>query len=176
MKIRWLRFNIYLLAAVAVTCGCHTTSEKAQKKALSSLRLHLEVSQDGTQGNEPVSVCRSTPVLVNVDKMPFLTEANLSEAKVIDVIGGYALRLQMDHSGTSLLEMYTAANHGRRIAVFVQFGDELKERRWLAAPVIKQRISNGVFVFTPDASREEAEQIAQGLNNVVKKTRTWLDK
>jgi hypothetical protein len=31
-----------------------------------------------------------------------------------------------------------------------------------------KRISDGVLVFTPDASREEADRIVLGLNNVAK--------
>jgi hypothetical protein len=48
------------------------------------------------------------------------------------------------------------------------------ESRWLAAPVIPRRISNGVLTFTPDASREEADLIAIGLNNVAKKVQDDL--
>ena len=52
----------------------------------------------------------------------------------------------------------------------------MKDYRWLAAPVISHRISDGVLVFTPDATREEAEEIALGLNNVSKKVHRWLDR
>ena len=78
--------------------------------------------------------------------------------------------------GTVLLEECTAANRGRRIAIFSQFGEKIKDYRWLAAPVITRRISDGVLVFTPDATREEAEEIALGLNNVSKKVHTWIDR
>jgi hypothetical protein len=40
--------------------------------------------------------------------------------------------------------------------------------RWLAAPVISRRISNGVLVFTADCERDEADQLVLGLNNVTK--------
>ena len=172
MNIRWCWFNIYLALALALAgvCGCKTSGEANPKKLLSTLRLHLEASRDGTKSNEPVPIYREKPVMVNVDKMPFLTEANVAEAKVIDVVGGFALRIQFDHPGTALFEEYTVANRGRRIAVFTQFGEKIKDVRWLAAPVISRRISNGVFTFTPDATREECEEIAAGLNNVAKKT------
>jgi preprotein translocase subunit SecD len=114
--------------------------------------------------------------MVNVDKTPFLNESNVSGAKVVDVVGGFALRIQFDHAGTAMLEQYTVANRGRKIAVLSQFGEELKNLRWLAAPFISRRITDGVLLFTPDATREEAEEIALGLNNVVKKTQTWIDK
>ena len=32
-----------------------------------------------------------------------------------------------------------------------------------------------MFTFTPDATREECEEIAVGLNNVAKKVQLWPD-
>jgi preprotein translocase subunit SecD len=90
-------------------------------------------------------------------------------------VGGFALRIQFDHRGTILLEEYTTANRGRMVAIFSQFGDELKDYRWLAAPVISRPITDGVLIFTPDTNREEAEEIATGLNNVSKKVHAWVD-
>jgi preprotein translocase subunit SecD len=178
MKICWHRFNIYLslVLAAGVVCGCRTSEESRQKKLLSTVRLHLETNRDTSGFNEAVPIYREHPFMVTVEKIPFLNESNLSEARVVDVVGGYALRLQFNHAGTALLEQYTATNRGKRIAVFCQFGEDLKEVRWLAAPVISRSIGDGVFVFTPDATREETEQIAFGLNNDVKKSTTWIDK
>jgi len=42
--------------------------------------------------------------------------------------------------------------------------------RWLAVPSITQRINDGVLTFTPDCSREEADELVAGLNVVAKKT------
>jgi preprotein translocase subunit SecD len=179
MMVRLERFNTYLLvmaAAFVVVCGCQSTGAKLPKKLLSTLRLHLEVSLDGTKANEPVPVYRDKPFWVNVDKMPFLTEGNVSTASVIDVVGGYALRVQFDQAGTALLEECTTASRGRKIAVFSQFGRKIKDYRWLAAPMISHRITDGVLVFTPDATREEAEEIALGLNNVSTKVHKWIDR
>ena len=166
MKIQPERFNIYLLlvALGMGLCACHT-SESGKKKELSTLRLHLEANPDGTGSSEAVPVFRESPVLVNVEKTPFLTEANVAEAKLLDVMGGYAIQLQLDRRGSWLLDQYSAANKGRRIAIFSQFGVPA-QARWLAAPVLTQRITNGFLVFTPDATKEEAEGIVRGLNNV----------
>jgi preprotein translocase subunit SecD len=177
MKIRWNRFNLYLvlaLAAVAV-CGCQIFGGTKAEKQLSTLRLHLEVNRDGTKANEPVPIYRQKPVMVNVEKEPFLTEADVAEAKVIDVVGGFALRIRFDHPGAALLEEYTTANLGRKIAIFSQFGEKIKDCRWLAAPVIARRITDGVLTFTPDATREECEEIALGLNHVARKVQTWTE-
>ena len=178
MKIRWHRFNVYLALALAAATfgGCRTASERKDKKLLSRLRLHVEASRDATGFNEAVPVYRQHPFMVNIEKIPFLNESNVSGARVVDVVGGFALRIQFDHAGAALLEQYSASNRGKKVAVFCQFGEKLNNVRWLAAPVISRRISDGVFVFTPDATREEAEEIAVGLNNVFKKARTWINK
>ena len=57
----------------------------------------------------------------------------------------------------------------RTFAVLCRFGPKFKEVRWLNAPYISRRISNGIFQFTPDASREETEQIILGLKHTVEK-------
>lgn len=180
MKIPWDRFNLYLLAALLVTiaaaCGCRSAEERKQRRMLSTLRLHLEANRDGTQADEAVPVYRARPAWVRIAKNPFLTEANVSEAAVVDAVGGFALRVQFNREGKTLLNQYTAINRGRRMAIFSQFGNELKEARWLAAPVISRHITDGVLIFTPDATRAEAAEIALGLNNVSRKVRTWVDR
>ncbi len=178
MKIRWNRFKLYLLVPLAVVavCGCQSSGLRKSKKQLSTLRLHLEAGRNGPKSNQAVPVYREKAIMVNIDKTPFLTEEQVSDAKVIDVVGGFALRIQFDHRGTSLLEQWTTGNRGRRIAMFCQFGEDMKYYRWLAAPAITRRIADGVLVFTPDATREEAEEIALGLNNVSKKVHSWVDK
>jgi hypothetical protein len=44
-----------------------------------------------------------------------------------------------------------------------------RESAWLSAVLIRQRISNGMFRFTPDASRAEGVRIVRGLRNVLAK-------
>jgi len=178
MKIHGNRFNIYLLAMLiaAGAGGCQSSGERNSKKLVSTLRLHLEVNRDGTKANETVPVYRETPIMVNVEMQPFLSEADVAHAEVIDVVGGFALRLQFNQTGTSTFEQYTVENHGKRIAIFTQFGEKIEEQRWLAAPLITRRVSDGVLTFTPDATREESEEIAVGLNNVAKKLTTWVDR
>lgn len=168
-------FNIYLCVALvaALFVGCKTTDEDKQKhkdkKLAAVLRLHLETRPDNSGHQETITVLRDTPVQISIQKTPFLNEANIADANVIDGIGGFSLSLKFDRRGRWLLEQYTTANVGRRIAVYAQFGEGLKQARWLAAPVIRKHIGDGVLTFAPDATREEAEQIAKGLKNVAKK-------
>jgi preprotein translocase subunit SecD len=170
MMIKFARFNIYLCCAVGVLflTGCQTAEKKKAKekdKEATTLELHMEVNTDGTSDNAPVSIGREGLFQVNVDQTPFVDSANLTEAKVVEEAGGFVIECKFDWTGSTLLESMTSANLGKRIAVFCKFGKD----RWLAAPIIKKRITTGVFRFTPDATREEADRIVRGLNNVTKK-------
>lgn len=167
MMIRFLRFNSYLALALvlALAAGCKSTKPRKLKEA--SLRLHLEVNPDGSDRNEPIPVGRQQPFQVNVEKRAFLTEFNIERATVMDTMGGYSISVQFDKEGSWLLEQYTTANKGKRMAIAAEFG----EMRWLAAPVMSQRIANGLLIFTPDASREEAEKLVGGLNRFAEKVR-----
>ena len=177
MKIRWHRFNIYfcLAAALALAGGCKTAESK-RKNALATLQLRQEVNPSPMGGSEVITVHRDPLVQLNVAQAAFLTDAHVKQAKVLDVPGGYALSIQFDREGAWLLEQYTAASKGRHIAIFSQFADppdyKLNKGRWLAAPKIATHIADGLFIFAPDTTREEAERIAIGLNNVAKKLGT----
>jgi len=172
MKIRPGRFNTYLclLFGIALGWGCQTShTPKAPKKGYRLLRLHLEVNPDGTGNNSTVTIGRQSTFPVNVNKLPFVDENNLVNARLLeDNFGGFALEIRLNRQGSWLLEQYTVANKGRRIAVFA----ELDGFRWLAAPRITKGISDGVFSFTPDATREETEKLVLGLNDTVKKLRS----
>ncbi len=182
MKIRWCRFNTYLLLAglLAGVYGCATTPEekkaKEEKKQLSSLRVHLQTTPEESPGSTPVPVFRESPVMFHIQRAPFLTEANVTKAKVLDVMGTVAIQVEFDHTGMFLLEQCTTANKGRRMVIFSQFGETTDAARWLSAPLIKERIVNGTLTFTPDATREEADRIVRGLNNLIAKEKknSWL--
>jgi preprotein translocase subunit SecD len=166
------RFNIYLLCLVALAAATGCQTSKKPEKALATLRLHLEVVPQSMDFSTQVPVYRARPVMVTVDKSPFLTEINLTSAKVVDVMGGFDLQIQFDRQGSWILEEYTTTNPGKHLAIFSTFAfQDKKEGRWLGAPVISRRISNGLLTFTPDASREEAEAIALELNNAAKKNK-----
>jgi hypothetical protein len=177
MMIRANRFNFYLILALTlgIASGCKSTEGK-EKKALATLRLHQEINSDPLGRSETVEVYRESPIKFTIDKVAFLSEANVKEAKVIDVTGGFALEIQFDRQGSWLLEQYTAASKSKHILIasqFVEPGEEkINSGRWLAAPQIHTHVTDGRFAFTPDASREEAERIAKGLNNVAKKLAT----
>jgi hypothetical protein len=175
MKFWWLRFNLYLSTALWLTAGCHTEAHK-RKYQPSKLDVHVEANADGTNLSERVPIYRAHPFMVNVEKEPILSELNMAGAQVVDVVGGFAIRLVFNRQGSWILEQNSVNHQGRRFAIHCEFGPQLKEVRWLAAPVVSHRIRDGVLVFTPDATREEADELVLGLNNIargVKEKNTW---
>ena len=169
MLIRPGRFNLYLLALLTASlfvAGCDTIQKKGKAEE-ASLRLHLEVNAAGGAQGTNVLVGRSSPFPVTVDRQPFLSEFNMEWAKVMDTLGGFSIVLQFNAEGTILLEQYTTEYRGRHTAILAEFG----VMRWIAAPVMQNRIANGQFVFTPDTTREEAEKIVRGLNRVAELVR-----
>jgi hypothetical protein len=166
MKIRLSPFNIYLLLALAVLgLACKTTEERKLSKQASTLRVYLARLSERGSG---VAVYRQNPVHFNVEHEPIVTETDLETAEVIDQPGGFAIKARFNGHGALLLEQATVAHHSEHLAIQSFFG----ESRWLAAPQIKRRISNGELVFTPDATREEADRIVRGLTNVVNKVKS----
>lgn len=179
MKIRCLRFNLYLCVALLLTAalviGCQTEALK-RKHQVSTLTIHLQGHADRTNMSERVPIYRAHPYMISVEREPILTQMDIIKAEVVDVVGGFAIRLQFSQQGTLLLEENSVSHAGERFAIHCEFGEQLKEKRWLAAPIVSRRISDGVLVFTPDATREEADQLVLGLNNVgkeVKKADEW---
>jgi hypothetical protein len=169
MVIAARRFNIYL--QILLFSLLLTSCKSLEKKQLAVLEIHLE-TKDIPEHVEQVIISRDRPFSLNVLKQPFLIQNDIAQAQVIDVVGGFALRLQFDHQGAWLLEETSGGNPGKHLAIFSQFivppENKLNTGRWLAGPRMNKRITDGVLVFTPDTTREEAENIALGLNNVAK--------
>jgi hypothetical protein len=170
MMFRLLRFNIILTVLVCISlCTACQTEERKKKKTAAMISLHMEVSPFEKEQSETISMPRDNPFNINITKESFLNESDLSDAKVIEGKGGFAISLRFDRRGQWLLEQYTSVNKGRRVVIECAFGPKLKEKRWIAAPVITRHVSDGILTFTPDATREEAEEMVLGLNNVAKK-------
>lgn len=171
-------FNLYLIAVLALSllCGCQTPEQKQKAKQVAAVRIHMESTPEDPSVTQSITVVRADPVTLTIEQEPILTEANLVSAKTIDDAGGFAVELKFDEISTGLLEQYTASNLRKHLAIYGQWGDKLKDGRWLAAPMITQRVYNGTLTFTPDMSRDEADQFIVGLTNVVKKIQKgqWL--
>ncbi len=164
------RFNLYLLLAVtlALVSGCATFKKKDPQTA--ALRIHIESDVAASSTSKAISVLRSEPVVVNIVTEPILTEANVVAARLVTVQGGFSVELKFDETGSWTLEQFSASSPGKHLVIFGQWGDKLANGRWLAAPSINRRMADGLMTFTPDASREEMDQLVKGLNDFAKKT------
>ena len=140
-----MRFNLFLalmaLMALGVLCGCQTDKKT---KIISVLRVHMEansVNGDTTQSNtaQSVTILRSNPVLITINKEPFLTEANIIAAAVIEARGGFAIQIQFDEMGALTIEQCTASNPGKHYAVFGQWAN--KRRMAAGSPLRSSRIA-----------------------------------
>lgn len=168
MIIRGLRFNsnlcLKILATMVFATGCQS-SKPRQTKEPASLRVHLQAT-DSRMDYAMAPVYRAAPVSIPIEKNPFLTEVNIADAQVTESQGVLALVIKLDQKGAWILENYTGANPGRNFAIFSQWGKKAENSRWLAAPAISFRITDGVLSFTPDASKAECEEIVRGWRNV----------
>lgn len=174
MKVYARRFNLFLAFALVVSlCGCSTVMSWFHKPAPTAImRVHIELAPElaaaKADSAETVSVLRADPVSVTIDKDPVLSEANIVAARLIDTPESPAVEVKFDENGTWVLEQYSASNPGRHFVIFGQWGDKMKDARWLAAPLITKRLNDGILSFTPDMSRDEARQFVLGLSNVAK--------
>jgi hypothetical protein len=169
MKSPFRTINIYLLGGavlVVALAGCQAKKDEDLKKQ-AVVRLHLEVKKEVVRRSTEVDIIRSHPIRLNMSDDFVLHEGYLEAATMVDTPeGGYAIKLEYNQQGAWTLRNVTSVNTGKHIGVSAQF---YPETRWLAAPIIEHPITNGVFSFTPDASREETRKIVDGLNYTVEK-------
>jgi preprotein translocase subunit SecD len=179
MKTPRIRFNTYLVVLVlSATAGCKSPAQRKHDQTLATLRLHLEVPPDSVDNPSSVQrvlgrseVVEIAGARISVNDLSFLDEAFVERAAVVDTRdGGFAMQVQFIEHGRMVIESITTENPNRHIGILSRWGIEDKgTQRWLAAPVINGQISDGILLFTPNTSREEADEIALGLNNVAKK-------
>ena len=177
LKMRgWtVRINTFFPACVLMAslwmagCASDPATKKEPKKdsEVAALRVHVEL-RDGAEGGRTISVLRASPVSLLIEKEPFLDERDLKSAKLVDTVTGFAISATCTLHGRLVLEMTSVSRTGRHLAIVSTWesAKDKTETRWIAAPVLKGAIREGVLTFVPDCSREEAEHIVRGLNNV----------
>lgn len=168
------RFNLYLtgfLILALAGAGC-STFKKKKEEPVGAVRVHIESTANAEGEGQTVSVLRADPVLVTISKSPVLTEADLMQAALVATPGGFSIELKFDETGAWTLEQFTAAYSGKHFVIYAQWGQKLKDGRWVAAPLITGRNATGILAFTPDMSHDEAQQFVAGLNAVAKKIQT----
>ncbi len=169
-----------VLVLLLVLAGCATgpssSSGKSDKpgKPIKYLRIHLETRHDIPQRSMAVEVGRSTPMRFTVEKVPILSENQVESAALIEQSGGIEVRLKFNPEGAMALQNYTSAAVGRHLVLMTDIDEEV---RWIAAPLIRGRMDDGVLIFTPAATKAEMERLVRGLNGEVRrKKKQWLDR
>jgi preprotein translocase subunit SecD len=160
------RFNLYFVPVMVglLVSGCALWHHE-KKGPTAALRVHGEANATTSSSSKTISIMRSQPVELTISEDPILTEADVVSARVIDSPGGgFAVQVQFESTPGWQLEEFTAGNPGKHLAIFGQWSEKPSDGRWLAAPLITHRIADAKLVFTPDASREEADQLVKGLN------------
>jgi hypothetical protein len=173
MKLHWARFNHFLVVGLlcVLAWGCNSPGagggkkEQGRKSDATSLAVFQEASADGRGGGTPVPISREQRVPVYIERAPILDDGVVQEAAVVEVYDGFAIQVRFTFHGTLALQAATATKRGSRLAIWARWTEE----RWLAAPLIARTIDDGILTFTPDATRQEAERIVRGLNNMAEK-------
>ena len=146
--------------------------KKKKQKIVNRLRVHVEAKRELPERSLPAIVGRNNPLIFNVEKIPILNESHVENAVLVDEPGGFTVRIRLNSMGAKLLESYTTAAAGRHLCVITDIDGE---GRWLAAPLVRQRIADGILSFATDASREEMERLVLGLNETIRKEKKrWL--
>jgi len=161
MDIDLRRFNLILLmAALLLSCnGCQTSKSKEDETIL---RIHVEAKEDSSFTRK-IKVFKDESVTMRVHEMTLLSHVDVVDAQVVEALGGFAIQFKLTPMGRWQMDQHSGLNIGRHYAIYTLYGKKPAVSRWIAAPIISHRISNGVILFTPDATREEAEMIVKGL-------------
>jgi hypothetical protein len=168
MKISASAFNTFLLALFVLGCASGKTEEEKKKdKEVTTMRFHLESNAYAPDQTAAVAVGRGPLMYVRASKDWFLNEGDVERATLLentDNMGGWAIAIQFNGHGTLVLDSITTRYRNSRVVIWTR----ADEARFIAAPRMPYRITNGLFKFTPDTTHEEAERIVRGLNNVAK--------
>lgn len=161
---------IFIAAAMAVA-GC-ASKDDGKGKPLKHIRVHVESRHDIQERALVAEIGGPGALKFSVEKLPILNEVHVERAALVDQPEGFQMRLKFDSLGTRILESYSSAALGKHFAIMTEIDGET---RWIAAPLVRGRLGDGVLTFTPLASREDMERLVAGLNAEVEKRRSrWL--
>ena len=152
----------FLAVLLLSLCGCATGR---QAENLSTIRFFAGVNPDSSDRHRFVPLYQASELRIPVAKEPFLDEGHVRRASVEETVGGFRVRLEFDRRGSGLLRNASHQFRDRHIAIQAAFPETL----WLGAPKMERAIDDGVFLFTPHLTREEARRLVDGLNALAEK-------
>lgn len=144
------------LLLVLSLLGLTACASKPPKNA-ATLSMHLPAPASLPDYRRMPVVLRMPAISLYIDKFAVLTERDLETAAVTGAGDGFAIRLVFGRHGTIELDRLSLNNRGELLVILINGVP-------VAAPMLKQRIVDGYFEFTPDLTREQAEKVVEGLN------------
>jgi len=192
MKERRGSFNLFLGLATLILCwGVHGATpeekklakeleqkKKLEAKQMAQIRVYREVtdfsgraSELGTLGVNKATVGRTDPVEMTVQREAVLDERDVKRATLVEQRDqSFSIAVEFVERGSMVLHMNSVAAKGQRLVIAARWSDGTNVfNRWIAAPLQRRALDQGVIVFTPDMSREESVVFVRGLNNVAVK-------
>src|SRR5262245_12559182 len=115
MIIRRFGFNIYLASVflTALGLGCRTEEGKRNHQ-YATFTVHVEIRNDQSDATKLISVLRSSPITLTVNKEPFLDESMVKSARVVDAQGGgFVLQVEFTKQASLTLEQQSARALGK---------------------------------------------------------------
>jgi hypothetical protein len=127
-----------------------------------------------------------------VEPRPFLTEVDVTQAKLVEAPDGtYAVQVMFTDEGSLELDMTSSSSKQLNLVIYTLYpqpgGKESKSgdvfaaektspgqtrvSSWTAAPIVSN-LSSGTLEFTPVVTHAEAERIVRGLNNMAADLKT----
>ena len=159
-----------------IAVGCNYANYSVEtKRDKAQFALFVEGFPQQGEDTKLLKFYQASPRFVHIDPNPVLKgdSGMITASKVIDTQDGlYAIQLDFTTLGQSVMEHITTNFRSRRLYVVVaQSADNSKtnrvEMKCIGAKYIQQTISAPYMIFTPDATREESEDIIKLVNKTL---------
>jgi hypothetical protein len=155
-------FFLCLVTAVSL-CGC-SSLDVSDKTKYATVRIFLQTTPRLPPEQRTVVVIPNPPMTLTVARFAELTEHDMIKADAIKTATSKQLVLQFDPHGQMLIENFTTERRGECYVLALNSVP-------VAAPVIRQTISDGKLVIEMDMTDEELDNVVKRINAAVKKYR-----
>ncbi len=164
MKSHSSRINLnLLLIAILFGAGCQT-SKRVKAEDATHIFIFMETHSGLGEMARKVDIDGPNGGTMYIGASPVLNDVHIEEASAHDTAdGSVAIQLQLNRQGKRILENMSGAYRGKRLAVSASF----PELRWLCCVRMDKLMSDGHLTFFPNASPEECDRIAKGMNLVI---------
>ena len=145
------------LCCLLALCLLELTACNSRPKNAAIMRMYLPASPALPQTRRVPVTIRTPALTLEVDSLPVLSESDLDHADVTGEGDNFDMRFFFNSHGTIKLDSVSLNSRGQLLVVIINGVA-------VAAPQLRERIVDGVFEFTPDITRTEADTVVKGLN------------